>query len=165
MKSRKFVPKLIVFDFDGVLTDNRVLVLGDGREAVFCNRSDGMAFDLFRQNRIPTLILSSEKHPVVAARAKKLRAPCLHGVSDKKTALQAYCQEQDVPLAGVLFVGNDLNDLPAMRMVGHRACPADAHPAVRAVCRLVLRSKGGEGVARELAERVLGLRFEKQPGK
>ena len=164
MKPRKTAPRLIVFDFDGVLTDNRVLVFGDGREAVFCNRADGMAFDLFRRNRIPTLILSTERNPVVAARARKLRTPCLQAIGDKSAALRAYCRKRGVPLTEVLFVGNDLNDLGAMRMAGHRACPSDAHPLVRAACRIVLRSRGGDGVAREVAEKILGLRFEDNSG-
>src|ERR1017187_6036448 len=99
MKSKKITPKLVVFDFDGVLTDNRVLVFDDGREAVLCSRADGLAFDLFRREGIPALILSTEKHPVVAARAKKLKVPCLHGVGDKKAVLQKYCRKKGVRLA------------------------------------------------------------------
>jgi 3-deoxy-D-manno-octulosonate 8-phosphate phosphatase (KDO 8-P phosphatase) len=165
MKPKRIPPKLIVFDFDGVLTDNRVLVFDDGREAVFCNRADGMAFDLLRRNGIPALILSTEKNPVVAARAGKLKVPCLQGIGDKKAVLQKYCQRKGIPLAEVLYVGNDVNDLAAMRIVGQRACPSDSHPAVRAVCERVLRSRGGEGVAREVAENILGLRFEDNSGK
>ena len=165
MKPKRFSPKLIVFDFDGVLTDNRVLVFDDGREAVLCNRADGLAFDLFRRMGIPTLILSTERHPVVAARARKLKVPCLHGIGDKKTVLQEYCREKAVRLENVLYVGNDLNDLRAMRMVGHRACPSDAHPKVHSICQTVLQSRGGEGVARELAEKVMRLQFEDIAGK
>ena len=159
MKPKKITPKLIVFDFDGVLTDNRVLVFDDGREAVLCNRADGLAFDLFRKEGIPALILSTEKHPVVATRAKKLKVPCLHGVGDKKNVLQKYCRKNGIRLEHVLYVGNDLNDLRAMRMVGHRVCPADAHPEVRSICQTVLQCRGGEGVARELAEKVMRLQF------
>lgn len=165
MKSKKIIPKLIVFDFDGVLTDNRVLVFDDGREAVFCNRADGLAFDLFLLEGIPALILSTEKHPVVAARAKKLKVPCLQGIGDKKTVLQKYCHKEGIRLGDVLYVGNDLNDIAAMRIVGHRVCPADAHPEVRSICQTVLRSRGGAGVARELAEKVMRLQFEDIAGK
>jgi N-acylneuraminate cytidylyltransferase len=151
--------RALVMDFDGVFTDNHVLVFDDGGEAVLCNRADGLAFDLFRREGIPTLILSTEKHPVVAARAKKLKVPCLQGIGDKKTALQKYCRKEGIRLEDVLYVGNDLNDLRAMRIVGHRVCPADAHPEVRAICQTVLQSRGGEGVAREVAEKVMGLRY------
>lgn len=153
---------LIVFDFDGVLTDNRVLVFEDGREAVYCNRSDGLGFDLFRLHNIRVLILSTEKHPVVAARAAKLKVPCLHGIDNKQTALMYYCVKEKVDPANVLYVGNDLNDLEAMQAVGHRACPADAHSSVKSVCEIVLQSRGGEGVAREVAEVVLKLGYESQ---
>lgn len=157
MKPKRITPKLIVFDFDGVLTDNRVLVFADGSEAVLCNRADGLAFDLFRKEGIPVLILSTEKHPVVAARARKLKVPCLQGVADKKSALEKYCAKAGIKLDTMMYVGNDVNDLAVMRIVGHRVCPADAHPQVRAICETVLRRRGGEGVARELAEKVLGL--------
>ena len=165
MKQKTITPKLIVFDFAGVLPDNRVLVFDDGRDAVFCTRADGLAFDVFRRKGIPALILSTERHPVVAARAKKLKVPCLHGIGDKKAVLQEYCRKEGIRLLDVLYVGNDLNDLRAMRMVGHRACPADAHPEVRSICQAVLRSRGGEGVARELAEKVMRLQFEDIAGK
>lgn len=147
-------PLLIVFDFDGVLTDNGVLVFENGREAVFCNRSDGLGFDAFRRAGIPVLILSTERNRVVAARARKLRVPCLHGIEDKATALRALCRERKMPLDQVLYVGNDLNDLAAMKLVRWPACPADAHPRIRAISRIRLKAKGGEGVARELAERM-----------
>jgi 3-deoxy-D-manno-octulosonate 8-phosphate phosphatase (KDO 8-P phosphatase) len=159
MKPKRIIPKLIVFDFDGVLTDNRVLVFADGSEAVLCNRADGLAFDLFRREGIPTLILSTEKHPVVAARAQKLKTPCIHGVADKKSALEKYCAQADIKLNTVIYVGNDVNDLAVMQIVGHRVCPSDAHPRVRAICETVLHSRGGDGVARELAEKVMRLQF------
>lgn len=165
MKPKRIAPNLIVFDFDGVLTDNRVLVFDDGREAVLCNRADGLAFDLFRREGIPVLILSTEKHQVVAARAKKLKVPCLQGVADKKSALEKYCAKAGIELNAVMYVGNDVNDLAAMRTAGHRVCPSDAHPAVRSMCQIILRHRGGEGVAREVAEKVLGLQFQDIAGE
>lgn len=160
MSAMKFTPTLIIFDFDGVLTDNRVLVFEDGCEAVFCNRSDGLAFDLFRRYNIPTLILSTERHPIVGARAAKLQTPVLQGVGNKHDAVVKHCTAQGIDLHRVLYVGNDLNDLAAMRTVGYRVCPADAHPAIREICDLVLQRRGGEGVAWEMAESVLGLKYE-----
>ena len=159
MKPKIITPDLIVFDFDGVLTDNRVLVFDDGGEAVLCNRSDGLAFDLFRKEKIPALILSTEKHPVVAARARKLKTPCIQGVADKKLALKKYCARAGIKLDAVMYVGNDVNDLAVIQIVGHRVCPSDAHPRVRAICETVLHSRGGDGVARELAEQVMRLQF------
>jgi len=146
---------LLVFDFDGVLTDNRVLVLEDGREAVFCSRADGLAFDALRKAELPTLIMSTETNPVVQARAKKLRVPVLQAVADKGAAIAAYSAKTGIALSRIAFVGNDLNDLAAMARVGHPIAVADAHPRVKATARRVLRTKGGAGVAREIVERIL----------
>ena len=115
MKSNKLDIKLFIIDFDGVLTNNRVLVFQDGHEAVFCNRADGLGFDLLRKAGFPVLILSTERNRVVAARAKKLNVPCLHGIGDKKLAPQNYCRKRGVRLKDVLYVGNDVNDLAAMQ--------------------------------------------------
>lgn len=148
---------LLVFDFDGVLTDNRVLVLENGTEAVFCSRADGLAFDALRRHGLPALILSTETNRVVQARAAKLQVDALHGQGDKATALREYCASRNIALANVAFVGNDLNDLPVMRLVGHPVAVADAHPKVIQAARHVLGTAGGQGVAREIVEQLLQL--------
>jgi YrbI family 3-deoxy-D-manno-octulosonate 8-phosphate phosphatase len=150
-------PGLVVFDFDGVLTDNRVLVLDNGQEAVFCNRSDGMAIGALRRAGIPVIIMSTETNPVVSARARKLCIEAIQALDDKGTALETLCKERGIPLDNVLYVGNDLNDMEAMAKVGHSVCPADAHPKIKAISRTVLKTAGGYGVARELVEEVLGI--------
>ncbi|HVY69997.1 MAG TPA: HAD hydrolase family protein [Verrucomicrobiae bacterium] len=141
------------------MTDNRVLVMDHGQEAVFCNRSDGMAFSMFRQAKIPALILSTEKNPVVAARGLKLQVPVLQNIPDKAAALREYCSQLGVDLQDVLYAGNDLNDFAAMSLVGMPVCPVDAHPRIQEISRVVLRSAGGAGVAREVAEDLLGLDY------
>ncbi len=151
--------ELIVFDFDGVLTDNRVLVMENGLEAVFCNRADGLAFDMLRAADMPVMILSTEKNPVVAKRAAKLRVPVLQGIGDKRQALADHCHEAGVDLARVVFIGNDVNDISAMQAVGFPIAVADAHAAVKEIAWTVLSTKGGDGVARELVEQVLSLEY------
>lgn len=151
---------LLVFDFDGVLTDNRVLVLETGQEAVMCSRADGMAFDMFRAAGLSTLIMSTERNPVVAARAAKLRVPVLQAVADKGRALTEHCAAAGVDLGRVAFVGNDLNDLPAFAVAGVRIAVADAHPRVRTAASIVLATRGGDGAAREIAESLLGLEYK-----
>jgi len=148
---------LLVFDFDGVLTDNRVLVMEDGTEAVFCSRADGLAFDALRQHGLRTLILSTETNRVVQARATKLRVEALQAIRDKAAALREYCAARNIALTDVAFVGNDLNDLPVMKIVGHPIAVADAHPAVLRVARHVLKTVGGHGVAREIVEELFQL--------
>ena len=144
----------VLFDFDGVLTDNRVLTLQDGTEAVTCNRSDGMAFNLFREMGMPTFIVSTEINPVVAARSKKINVPVMHGVADKAEAVAKICADNGFDPAKLIFVGNDINDLPALRAVGYPIAVADAHPAVKAAAWRVLECRGGETVAREVIDTV-----------
>ena len=147
----------IVFDFDGVLTDNRVYVDVDGRETVRCNRADGLAFDVFRKLPLKVFILSTETNRVVAARAAKLKVPAFQGLSNKQQTLGELCRRENLDSQRILFVGNDLNDLRAMQACGWSACPADSHPRILDVATFVLRSNGGDGVARELLESVLNL--------
>ncbi|MGA9347281.1 MAG: acylneuraminate cytidylyltransferase [Anaerolineae bacterium] len=142
----------LVLDFDGVFTDNRVLVLDDGREAVFCNRSDGLGLARVRDLRIPVLVLSSEENPVVLARCRKLALECLHHVRDKRTALSEWLQERGLDAVHVVFVGNDVNDLPCMEFVGCSLAVSDAHSSVRAVASLVLSAPGGRGAIREICD-------------
>lgn len=147
----------LVFDFDGVLTDNRVYVDQDGRETVCCSRADGLALDALRRTKLRMFILSTETNPVVSARGRKIQVPVFQGCSDKITALRQLCAAHDIPLQSVLYVGNDLNDYHAMQLCGVRVCPADSHPRIRDVSDVVLRAAGGTGIVRELAEDVLGL--------
>ncbi len=146
----------IVFDFDGVLTDNRVIVFDDGREAVVCNRADGLAFDFLRRTGMPAYILSRETNPVVDARARKLGVSAYAAVTDKAGGIERLCAAHGHDPARILFFANDVNDLPAMRRVGYAVAVADSHPAVRDAAWLVLQTKGGAGVAREIVESVVG---------
>lgn len=157
-------PDLVLFDFDGVLTDNRVHIGADGSESVICSRSDGMGFDLFRTAGVKAAVVSSERNQVARHRARKLRIPVLLNVRDKDLAVREYVKKLGIPLAKTMFVGNDINDIPAMRIVGISVCPADGHPLVRRIANVVLRTSGGDGVAREIAERLLGLTDWRHPG-
>ena len=143
---------LIVLDFDGVLTDNSVYVFEDGREAVRCTRADGMGCDLLRAEGIELLILSTEENPVVTARARKIKVAVHQGIRDKGAALSALLDEKKIDPARVLYVGNDVNDLGALALVGWPVAPADAHPDVLAIARQVTATRGGEGVVREIAD-------------
>jgi YrbI family 3-deoxy-D-manno-octulosonate 8-phosphate phosphatase len=142
---------LAIFDFDGVLTDNRVWVTEKGTESVCCNRADGFGLRLLNKAGIPCVIVSTEENPVVTHRARKLGIEVFQGVADKGAAVMAICKKKGVEAARVAFVGNDLNDLPGMLLVGIRICPSDAAKEVQQICSHVLRAKGGEGVAREIA--------------
>jgi YrbI family 3-deoxy-D-manno-octulosonate 8-phosphate phosphatase len=145
----------IVFDFDGVLTDNRVYLDQNGSEFVSCYRGDGLAFDVLRVLDKPTYILSTEKNPVVYQRAQKLKVPVLQSINNKADALSGLVAEKGYRLENILYVGNDLNDYHALTMCGYSACPADSHIRIKEKATVILKTLGGAGVARELLEDVL----------
>lgn len=149
-------PALVVTDFDGVHTDDRAILRQDGTESVRVNRRDGHGVKLLRRAGIPVLILSTETNPVVTARANKLGIDVIQGVDDKWPVLQSWLAERQIDPADVLYVGNDINDRPCLERVGVAVVPADAHPSARAVAHLVTDAAGGDGVVREVADRVLG---------
>lgn len=158
----------VVFDFDGVFTDNKVWVDQDGCESVRCDRGDGLAFDLIRafkrrgKLKADFFILSKETNPVVSARARKLKLDCRHGVGDKLGFMIDYLADRIPghadPFAGLVYLGNDLNDLPIMRRAGFAVAPADAHPMVCNIAHLVMLQRGGEGFVRAFIELLLGIK-------
>lgn len=152
--------KAVVTDFDGVHTDDTASVDSQGGESVRVSRADGMGVSLLRRSGIPLLILSTETNPVVRARAEKLRVPVIHGLSDKAAALVQWAQENNIDLGATAYLGNDVNDLPAMRLVGWPVAVADARPEVLAAARVVLARPGGDGAVRELIDRVLASRTD-----
>ena len=157
----------IVFDFDGVFTDNKVWVDQEGRETVCCDRGDGLALDMVRTfqrtGRLDAelFILSKEPNPVVVTRANKLKLACHHGVNDKLAFVRDHVArrfpEDPEPMSGLVYLGNDLTDLPVMRAAGFSVAPADGHPLVKAVADLVLEERGGQGFVRAFIERLLGI--------
>jgi 3-deoxy-D-manno-octulosonate 8-phosphate phosphatase, YrbI family len=152
--------RMLVLDFDGVMTDNRVLVFEDGREAVLCNRSDGLGLERVRAAGLPLAVISKERNPVVAARCRKLKIACEQGVDDKLTVLQRIAAEQGVGLADVAFIGNDINDLPCLTSVGVAIAPADAYPEVLRIADIITAATGGFGAVREICDLILAARPE-----
>ncbi len=145
----------LVLDFDGVFTDDKVYVFQDGREAVRCDRGDGLGLALLKKAGLPVWILSSEVNPVVQARAEKLGLPYIQGARDKGQALRRLLEEQGYDPEQVIYVGNDLNDLPCMTQVGCAVAVANAHPRVLQQAHLILEHKGGEGAIREVCDLIL----------
>jgi len=143
---------LIVYDFDGVMTDNKVLVMQNGQEAVFCNRDDGWAIRKIKDMGITQLILSSEENPVVVSRGLKLKVQCILGCLDKENILRQFCRDVNILLAETIYVGNGLNDLDVMNVVGLSVAPADANPEVLKIAKFITKAKGGEGIILELYE-------------
>jgi len=150
----------IVTDFDGVHTDDHATVTADGTEHVRVHRGDGLGVARVRDAGLPFLVLSTETDGVVAARAGKLGVDVVHGSRDKAGDLLAWLVAHDLDPARVAYVGNDVNDLPAMSLVGWPVAVADAHPEVRAAARHVLARAGGDGAVRELCDLVLAAHDE-----
>jgi len=157
MRFKKEDVQLIVFDFDGVMTDNRVLLCENGLESVVVNRADGLGVKILRELGFPMLILSTETNRVVSVRGQKLQIPVLQNIPDKAEALTKYCAKRHIDMSGVMFIGNDLNDLEVMKLVGIRVVPSDAHPSVKKIADTILLSPGGGGVVRELADLFEGI--------
>tara|TARA_B100001750_G_scaffold174264_1_gene142450 strand:- start:93 stop:569 length:477 start_codon:yes stop_codon:yes gene_type:complete len=144
--------KLIVYDFDGVMTNNKVYIDQNGNEMVQVNRGDGLGVAEIKKLGIQQLIISTEENPVVSVRANKLDIPFLQGVANKKYALTDYCQKKDIQNLQVAYVGNDINDKDAMAITGFSFCPADAHETIKEISNHVLKRNGGDGVIRELLD-------------
>jgi YrbI family 3-deoxy-D-manno-octulosonate 8-phosphate phosphatase len=158
-RQRRAYPKrvsLLVFDFDGVMTDNRVWVDEEGHEQVAANRSDSLGLGMVReQTRVEMVVLSRETNPVVAARCRKLKLPVLQAVLDKASTFKALMAEKGIDPAEVIYMGNDVNDLPCFPLAGYTVVPADAHPQVLREADLVLKLRGGHGAVRELCDLIL----------
>jgi YrbI family 3-deoxy-D-manno-octulosonate 8-phosphate phosphatase len=150
--------QLLVLDFDGVLTDNLVYVSEEGVESVVCNRSDGWGIARLIEAGINVVVISTEVNPVVEVRCRKLRAECLQGVDDKASALRIELARRNIDSKDVVYVGNDLNDLTAMELVGTGVAVADAHPKVLAMSSFVTKARGGGGAVREICDLILSQR-------
>nr|WP_250811712.1 acylneuraminate cytidylyltransferase [Neorhizobium tomejilense] len=147
--------KALVTDFDGVHTDDLVIVNQDGSESVRCSRSDGMGIEILRKAGLKLLILSREENPVVRARAKKLRMDVQHHILDKLSSLSAWRLEHGLEWAEIGYIGNDINDIECMTVCGSSFAPSDAHPDVCRIADFVLTKPGGKGALRELSEYLL----------
>lgn len=144
--------RLLALDFDGVMTDNRVLVRQDGTESVWCDRADGLGLALLRDRGLEAVVLSTETNPCVTARARKLGLECVQGCEVKLDVLRRVAAERNLGPDEVAFVGNDLNDLECLRWAGLPIAVADANAEVRAAARVVTMRAGGRGAVREVTD-------------
>ena len=144
--------RLLVLDFDGVLTDNMVYISRTGKEEVACNRSDGLGLAILKEIGIKVIVLSSEKNPVVSQRCKKLGLKSFQGLNNKADMLKKIILEGHIPAQNIAYVGNDVNDLACMRMVGFSVAVANAHSEVLRIADYVLSKPGGRGAVREICD-------------
>jgi N-acylneuraminate cytidylyltransferase len=163
-KRRRPLPekvRLVVMDFDGTLTDNRVWVDLNGHEMVAANRGDGWGIKRLKTQGVEFIVISSEVNSVVEARCRKLGITAVHGVLDKPEVLKTYLEEHQIPSEQVVFFGNDLNDVPCFPLVGCAVVVADAEPEAKREADLVLSRNGGHGAARELCDMILNRMSER----
>ena len=144
-------PKILFTDFDGCLTDDRVWLNQDGEEFVAANRKDGLAVKRLKNLGIQVVITSTETNKVVLARGNKMGVEVLQGLSDKAESIEQYLNQKNLFWKDVWYIGNDVNDIQAIRKAKFSICPSDAVKAVRKEVDLKLRTKGGYGVLSELA--------------
>ncbi len=151
--------RLFATDVDGVLTDAGMYYTEAGDELKKFNTRDGMGIKLLQQAGLITALITQEETALVARRAVKLAIPEVHqGAKDKLRVLHEMAVRYGIALDQVAYMGDDVNDLEALKAVGFSAAPADAPPAVTNVVRYVCRKKGGEGAVREVAEMILKAR-------
>lgn len=147
--------KVIATDFDGVWTDGKVTVDQNGIESVVCSRKDTLLLPLIAEAGIQVVIVSKETNLVVAVRAKKLNVEAYLGAHNKAETLQSILQEKQIPLQDWAFVGDDINDIPCLTLVGLAVTVADGHPKCKEIADVVLTRRGGDHAVREFFEMVL----------
>lgn len=152
LRQRIEATQFVSFDFDGVFTDNAVIVSEDGTESVRSYRGDGIGLRKLDQLGIGTAVISTEVNPVVAVRCKKLNIRAVQGVDDKLSALRSLLNERGLSLDQAAFVGNDVNDLECLQNVGFPIVVQDAHPDVLAFGKYRTETPGGHGAVREICD-------------
>lgn len=144
--------KIIISDFDGVFTDNCVYTDQFGTESIRCNKYDSVGISLLTEVDVEFIVVSSESNPTVQKRCEKLKLKCYTGVQDKGDILSKILTDRDLSPSEVLYIGNDTNDLSALKFVGLKVCVKDSHPDFIASCDFITKNKGGDGCIREICD-------------
>lgn len=150
--------KFIVFDFDGVFTDNKVIVNEKGLESVICDRSDGLGLSKLKAIGVEGLILSTEVNDVVGLRAKKLKIRCIYGCKDKLNVLRKELKKRGISLGETAYVANDINDLECLKAVGFPIIVKNSHKDINQYGKYKTKLKGGEGAVREICDLICAAR-------
>jgi YrbI family 3-deoxy-D-manno-octulosonate 8-phosphate phosphatase len=148
--------KLLILDFDGTLTDNKVYISENNIEMVMADRGDGMGIELLKNNTsVKIIILSKETNPVTSSRAKKLNIPCKHGLNNKYDSFILEANKNKLNFSQIIFVGNDLNDIKCIKKAGLGIAVKDSYSQVLEVADYITTRKGGNGAVREVCELIL----------
>jgi 3-deoxy-D-manno-octulosonate 8-phosphate phosphatase (KDO 8-P phosphatase) len=156
--------KLLALDVDGTMSDGKLWYGSDGKEIKPFNVLDGFGMKALREHAVEVALVTARDSPTVVARARDLGLRHVQqGARDKHDALSHLCHGLDLKLDQVAYMGDDLLDLPALRIAGFAAAPANAHPFVRRYVHWVTRSRGGEGAVRELCDAILMAQGKLEP--
>ncbi|MBS4035718.1 MAG: HAD-IIIA family hydrolase [Ignavibacterium sp.] len=152
--------KLVLTDVDGVLTDSGIYYSPDGEIIKRFSIRDGMGVERLRKHAdIETGIITGENSGTVKARAQKLKITQVYlGVTDKKSLFEEILKKNQLQAENIAFIGDDVNDLEIMKLVGLTACPSDGMIFIKDISDYVCENKGGHGAFREFAELILALR-------
>ena len=153
--------RLVVFDFDGVFTDNAVYFSQDGVEMVRCSRSDGLGLRRLEQAGLQVIVVSTEENPIVSKRCGKMKVRCIQGCPDKVTILENLRTEFGVTWEEIAYLGNDINDTGCLERVGLPMLVADAFAEVVPLARYQTKTNGGYGAVREVCDLFYTVRIGK----
>lgn len=148
--------RMLALDFDGVMTDDSVIVGSNGEEFVTCSRSDGLGIENIKKRGILVMVISKEKNSVVEARCKKLGVECLHGVEDKTAVLRRAAERNNLLMSQVCYIGNDINDIGCIKEAGIGVAVPDSHKKVIEAAGYITKARGGRGAVREICDLILG---------
>ena len=149
--------RALFLDFDGVITDNKVLTDGDGKESVVCDRSDSLGMDMLKKAGIAIAVISKERNKVVSARCKKLGIECIQGIDNKISAFKEELVKRNLRAENTAFMGNDVNDIECIKAAGIGIAVNNSHPAALKAADYITSRNGGDGAVREVAELILGI--------
>jgi len=154
--------KLFATDVDGVLTDAGMYYGESGEELKKFHTRDGMGMKLLQAEGVVTAIITMENTKIVERRGIKLGIPeVFQGAKDKVAVLLILSKKYKIPLGQMAYIGDDVNDLEALKSVGYAAAPADCVEQVRKVVHYICKKRGGEGAVRELIDRILAAKGAK----
>lgn len=154
--------KLFATDVDGVLTDAGMYYGESGEELKKFHTRDGMGMKLLQAEGVVTAIITMENTKIVERRGIKLGIPeVFQGAKDKVEVLLILSKKYKIPLGQMAYIGDDVNDLEALKSVGYAAAPADCVEQVRKVVNYICKKRGGEGAVRELIDRILAAKGAK----
>ena len=156
LKKKCLEVKIVITDVDGVLTDGGMFFSENGEMLKKFNTRDGMGVELLRNHKIPVVIITRENSKIVLSRAKKLLIKeAFIGIKRKELLLPKICKKYQIKKNNVAYIGDDINDLEILKQVGFSASPRDGVSIIKKKSDYVCKSKGGEGVLREVADLII----------